>query len=1052
MAFDQNITYRVNVDDTDFQAKLSQLRASLDMTMGGSTFAGGMGMGGIGFGGGMMGPLSFFGGGTQQGYYGTPSMGGMGLADFGAQIKPITYTPPAIAMQPHFGMISLQQTTGQAAAGMFGMAGAGAYTMAPAIAGLGAGAIIGGMLGGPLGAVGGAAIGGIGGFMRSPGGTGIPNNISVAEYTALSTRAMGNRLGDAAATAGLVTAGTAAGMVGSGLGAAGAEALFGGGMVAGLAGGLLGGAVVSAGVSATGEMMANNRAVQTQLEAGSFRFITGGADADPLTGRGFSRAARARVADFIQTQELKDLRFGMPEMREILESGMQQNMFAGTQDVETFKTRFKGLVETMKTITSTLHTSIQEGMGVMRGMQDIGITDPGQMTNMALRAETLGRMSGRTGMEMLALGQTGAEIFRGTGISMQLGANVNMQNVAMVKQMLQMGAITQDTVAQAGGENALAQQLTASALGATQSAVGRGAMLGMFNPATGGLDFSMRGGTFGVLGRAAAKTPEQILDFQARQEEIVSKMSPQQLQMFGMQVDLMQAATVTDAFMGGSRRGTPDYQRALENNFINMEKRRGVPIAAIRANVGMLHTDPAVLQENQENAMASMAQQAAMEDLRNNFNITKAASNFIRGNLIQPVQRFFTGIGTEVGTAVDRLGMAAMGATVANPLGMTKESVARGAALQGPGLAPSVVDASGNFMQRSHLFGLVNLTGGGQSGEDLASAMQRFGGDNLNYQGMTGQRFSSVDDVKKFAAAHGSMTILTQTAKGGAPVIAVPTDQLNKAQEQQDKTMPTADDLSRANDTKMTTQQIAAIERIKVRQSELGKEAGFQTIGRALFGEKFMTDASTAGFQRAMAKKVAEEEGFTQATAEEKASGKGFAGTKIRGAAKIMEQAHASLKEAVGVLGQAGGVRTTFALADMTEEQQLLTAQMAAAGTDEQKMVLRHQLGKTGISEKELEMLDKNITLKGDQKAQLQDKLNNIDASNFAADEERKRGMGFSGMMDKMKGLFTGGDAVSGQANPDQTRSVNDLANQTLETVKMIAELQKYVKDNMPRR
>ena len=1022
MAFDQNITYRVNVDDTDFQAKLSQLRASLDMTMGGSAFAG-MGMAGAGFTGPMMSSMAMMG--APQGGYSGMGMAGLGggFADFGAQIRPITYTPPAISIQPHFGMVALQQSAPQSFFGSMGPLGIGAASTFN--------------------------------FIRHPLSTQpnvVPPNMSLGEYSALSARAFGTRLGDATATAGLVAAGTAVGMVGSGVGGAIGE-FMGGGMLGGLAGGLLGGAAVSAYVNQVGDMMAQNRAVQTQLEAGSFRFVTGGADVDPLTGRGFSRAARARVADFVQSSELKDLRYGMPEMREILESGMQMDMFSGASDIESFKQRFKGLVESMKTITSTLHTSIQEGMEVMRGLRDIGVTDPAQMTGIVTRAETLGRMSGRTGMEMLAIGQQGAELFRGTGVRMGLGLDTEMQNATLVRQMLNMGTISRETVAQAGGENALAHMLTASALASTQSAVGRGAMLGMFDPSTGGLDFSFKGGTFGVLGRAASRSPMDILNFQARQEEIVSNMSPQQLQLFGLQVDLMQAKTVTDAFMGG-REGTPEYQKALENQFINMEKRRGVPIAAIRANLGMLHTDPTQLREQQQTALASMAQQASLEDLRNTFNITKAASNWLQRTLVQPVQRFFTGIGTSVATGFENLSMTMMGASLANPIGMDRDSIARGRALIESGAAalPDVIDASGNFLQRNL------IPGGGQSGEALAAAMQQYGGGGLNYQGLSGMTFKSVDDVKKFAASHHqSLTILTRTAKGDMPVIAVATKQLDRAKEQQDRTQPTADDVARANETKLSTDQIAAIERIKVRQGELHSEAGFQNIGRALFGDKFMTDAASAGFQRAMTRRVAEEEGFGRALSEERASGRGFSGANIRGGADVMEAAHRSLAEAQSIMDTAtdkklrlGGVFKSSALSHLSEQQRLIALRMAAAGDDPARLGLRHSLGKTGVSESDIEQLEREFSgaLSADQKKDIQKKLDGVDVANFAASEEQNKGAGILG---KIKDLFAGSTAV-GQMSPDQTKSVSDLANQTLETMKLIAELQKYVKDNMPRR
>ena len=99
---DKNVNYRVNIDDADFQAKLSQMRASIDMTMGGM---GGVGLGGMGM---SMGRMGGFGGMMMGGSPGGQMM--QGLADFGTQIRPVTYTPPAIAMNFRRDNISICQS------------------------------------------------------------------------------------------------------------------------------------------------------------------------------------------------------------------------------------------------------------------------------------------------------------------------------------------------------------------------------------------------------------------------------------------------------------------------------------------------------------------------------------------------------------------------------------------------------------------------------------------------------------------------------------------------------------------------------------------------------------------------------------------------------------------------------------------------------------------------------------------------------------------------------------------------------------------------------
>ena len=68
----------------------------------------------------------------------------------------------------------------------------------------------------------------------------------------------------------------------------------------------------------------------------------------------------------------------------------------------------------------------------MKNFRDMGVTDPGQINGMLMGSEMRGRMSGRTGMEMMAIGQTGAEMFRGTGISMERNFELNQMNATNI--------------------------------------------------------------------------------------------------------------------------------------------------------------------------------------------------------------------------------------------------------------------------------------------------------------------------------------------------------------------------------------------------------------------------------------------------------------------------------------------------------------------------------------------------------------------------------------------------------------------------------------------
>jgi hypothetical protein len=738
MPQEQTVNYKVSVDDSDLQAKLSAMRSSIDMTLGSN------GMGGMGFG---MSPQSMLGGmgNVMLGSGGANMMGGM--ADFGSQIRPVSYTPPAIAFQPHFGMISLQQTGGQAALGMTGPIGMG---------------------------------------LAHPFSTrsNVPGNISMGEYMALSTRAFAAHAGDAAATGALVAGSTGASLLAGGAGTLAGAALFSSGVgkfVGGFLGGALGGMAVTAYTGEMADMMAQNRAVQQQLSQGSFRFISGGPDVDPLTGRGFSRAARAGIADFVQTQELKDARYGMNEYRQVLESGMQNDLFSGTHDANDFKTKFKALVENVKTVAATLHTSLQEGVEVIRGFRDMGVTDPGQVNRMTMGSELMGRAGGRTGMEMMAIGQAGAEIFRGTGVNMAKGFELNQMNTMQIRQMLsaENPILTRETVGQAGGEVALGQQMTAAALGGFQSALGRGALMANFNPATGGLNPNMISNMAGqdafsmVQGAAKfANNPMALFTMQANQSKMIGSLSAGEMQAFSVETGMAEARMIAQG-MGIS--GTAAH---LEDIFKSQGLRRGISEQVLDTQLAWLHTKPADLAKDQEAAENSMRVQVQLEDFRNRFS-GKRIGNALLRTFVQGPQRTLSGMAGAIEQGVDNIGIALGGGNIIG-LEATKESIAEGDRLlsANPALG-HVVDARGDAYQR--IFG-------GQSADLLGESFSKLGkvsGDTVTFAGGTAKLYGSVEEAQQ---QHYSGSIIGKMEDGKVMVLS--TQELKKVSESMRNNQP----------------------------------------------------------------------------------------------------------------------------------------------------------------------------------------------------------------------------------------------------------------------
>lgn len=713
MAFDQDITYRVNIDDSNFQSKLTQLRSSLDASLS----SGGGGMGGGLTSAYAMAQLGGGGGGS------TMSMGGM--ADFGSMIKPVTYTPPAIAMQPHFGMMQIQQTLGQAGLGAMGPIGSAIY---------GAGSAMGGFM-----------RGGLEGASRAANL--VPNNITAKEYYDASAQAFGNRAGDAAAMGALTAMNMAAAIPFMSAGSAIGSAVFGGAAATGgmallaSGGALLGGTaaamIPAAYTSAVGDAYRENVATQEALQAGSFRFISGTSpDVDQTRGRGFSRAAREKVAKGIQEMSLHDPRYGSQEYRQILEGGMQNDLFSGTRDTQEFQTKFKGLVESVKTITSTLHTSLKEGIEVIRGFRDMGVTDPAQINRMVLGSEVMGRASGRTGMEMMAIGQTGAEMFRGTGISMARGFELNQMNTMDIRRGLDHGTISRETVMQAGGENAFAQQMTANTLSSFQSTLGRGMLMGAFDPKTGTLDMNRMLRPRDAQSTAMSATglgPQGMLALEARQEELISQMSPMQMRMFAVNQSVGIAMTLKNA----------GYAKTMEDAMFHAGRMQGHSTSQIKADLEFMQQDPEKFKKDQEAAINSVRAQAALEDIRNKFNPIKKASDWLKTKFVEPVSHTLLDIRSAVSGSVEEVGRNLTGQSSIKAEYLSKETqaiAARGAATE-----IGVIDASSaNSTYR-------DILGGGST---TTKSLERFTGASIEKDFVPGTDGDRVA-VERIKAANG---------------------------------------------------------------------------------------------------------------------------------------------------------------------------------------------------------------------------------------------------------------------------------------------------------
>ena len=416
-------------------------------------------------------------------------------------------------------------------------------------------------------------------------------------------------------TAGRAIGGFFGGAVGSLLGPAGTAAgAFIGGEVGGFAMGMTG-------AQAVNEAVVARRDIQNFLEGQSFRFVGAGSGmADPRLGRGMSREARRETAEFIREADISDVTLDTGELSQILQQSTQLGLFAGTQDMSDFKSRFSDIVSNVKQVTRVLHETLEEGLQTLRDLKAVGV-DPNEARAVIMEADSFGKVAGRTAGEMVNLGLQGAEIFRGTGVDMEIGMRTNMMNLASIRASRDAGILSQEAIAQAGGEEALAQRMTASSLAFTQSAFGRGFGATFFSAGGDGSGFDPRRFQNMIMGEqgftdAAVQaaqnlgSPQKMIQYQANQEKFFSEAGKafggQGLQMFQNTAAMMKAQFMAD--VTGAN---------VEDTFRLSMKEMGRSHSEIEAALASIRGARENFEANQAGAVSTLNKQVADEAIVN---------------------------------------------------------------------------------------------------------------------------------------------------------------------------------------------------------------------------------------------------------------------------------------------------------------------------------------------------------------------------------------------------------------------------------------------------
>ena len=149
----------------------------------------------------------------------------------------------------------------------------------------------------------------------------------------------------------------------------------------------------------------------------------------PHPMRPFSRDQQDELARGLAMDVAKDVRFGIEDLSQLLASGQSMDMFAGTRSVDEFRSRFRSMMEQVRSITRVFQQTTGEAMETLGQLGQMG---PAQaMGGRIADIHALSRMGGMPAQQAMAIGMGGAQMAAAAGIPMAAGFDAMTRNAQM---------------------------------------------------------------------------------------------------------------------------------------------------------------------------------------------------------------------------------------------------------------------------------------------------------------------------------------------------------------------------------------------------------------------------------------------------------------------------------------------------------------------------------------------------------------------------------------------------------------------------------------------
>ena len=211
---------------------------------------------------------------------------------------------------------------------------------------------------------------------------------------------------------------------------------------------------------------------------------------------------------------------GKSDVEDVIAEFSAQGGFLDTSTVEQYKQRAKETVENFRKVQYAIQGSTEDALKAMSDVIQGGMaTGSAEASALINKAAQVGQATGTGTSEMLQLAQQGAEMVRGSGISMEKGASDMINMYSNVRQNFD-----SSIVQEAGGSVQAATSLQTMAYNYSNSPSGQlalAAQVGGLAMGTGSMS-----DVFGAAGRAMGGTPEDALDLAIKMDRVREATSP----------------------------------------------------------------------------------------------------------------------------------------------------------------------------------------------------------------------------------------------------------------------------------------------------------------------------------------------------------------------------------------------------------------------------------------------------------------------------------------------------------------------------------------------